>query len=138
VAETRIIDYYAVLAVPPHADLMGVENAYARISDELATRTEFDETSRDALLRLNEAYTVLSKPELRREYDRAYFSREISVAEGVAASEARRRRLFGNVLTGALLAIVLVQAVALAYVGRGLAVDIAGAVLGPLLPGNAG
>ena len=73
-AEAKLIDYYAVLNLPPKADLSGVANAYARLSDDLMRIGEHDETAKEGMKRLNEAYAVLSKPELRREYDRAFFS----------------------------------------------------------------
>ena len=34
-AEAKLMDYYAVLNLPPKADLSGIENAYARLSDDL-------------------------------------------------------------------------------------------------------
>ena len=137
-AETRIVDYYAVLAIPPTADLMGVENAYAHLSDELATRVSVDDTSRDALFRLNQAYRVLSKPELRTEYDHAYFSKDIDIAEAVMRIEARRKRWMANTLVAALGLIVLVQAGVLAYVGRDQLGPLVDVIVGPLLPGDAG
>lgn len=136
-AESRIVDYYAVLSVPPTADLMGIENAYAHLSDELATRVSVDDSSREALFRLNEAYGVLAKPEMRREYDRAYFSKDIAIAEAAIKRVERNRRWQANLLVGALGLVVLVQAVALAYVGRDQIGPVVDAVVGPLLPGNA-
>ena len=116
-AEPALIDYYAILSLPSHADLMGVENAYARISDELARRMDVDETCKEALLRVNEAYSVLSRPELRREYDRAFFAKEIAEAER-RWSRAERRRAFASKLTLSLLAgIIVVQAAVLIYFG---------------------
>ena len=117
VAEPALIDYYAILSLPSHADLMGVENAYARISDELARRMDVDETCKEALLRVNEAYSVLSRPELRREYDRAFFAKEIAEAER-RWNRAERRRALASRLTLSLLAgIIVVQAVVLIYFG---------------------
>ena len=116
-AEPALIDYYAILSLPSHADLMGVENAYARISDELARRMDVDETCKEALLRVNEAYSVLSRPELRREYDRAFFAKEIAEAER-RWSRAERRRALASKLTLSLLAgIIVVQAAVLIYFG---------------------
>ena len=83
--DRTIADYYSVLNLPPHADLAGVENAYARLSDELAHMGEMDDACAEALQRLNEAYAVLSRPELRREYDSIFLAAE-------RASEARQWR----------------------------------------------
>ena len=137
-AETRIVDYYAVLAIPSTADLRGIENAYAHLSDELATRVSVDDTSRDALFRLNQAYGVLSKPELRVEYDHAYFSKDIAIAEAVMRIEARKKRWMANTLVAALGLIVLAQAGVLAYVARDQLGPLVDVIVGPLLPGDAG
>jgi len=118
-AAAKVVNYYAMLNLPPTADLMGVENAYARLSDELAGRMEFDDTAGDALRRLNEAYSVLSKPELRREYDRAFLARELEDTERRLLAEQRKRRLLARLMVGALVGIMLLQVAALAYIARG-------------------
>ena len=117
VAEPALIDYYAILSLPSHADLMGVENAYARISDELARRMDVDETCKEALLRVNEAYSVLSRPELRREYDRAFFAKEIAEAERLWSRAERRRALASRLTLSLLAGIIVVQAAVLIYFG---------------------
>lgn len=118
-ADAALIDYYAILNLPPRADLPGVENAYARLSDELARRMEIDETSADALKRVNEAYSILSRPELRREYDRAFFAKEIAEAERLWHRAERRRLLAGRLMMAALIGIIGVQAAVLVYIGMG-------------------
>lgn len=115
-AKAELIDYYGLLNLPPRADLMGIENAYARISDDLAKQMQVDETSQVQLKRVNEAYAVLSKPELRREYDRAFFSEEIAAAEKAARAELRKRIIKERILVGALLTIVCGQAAMLLYI----------------------
>jgi curved DNA-binding protein CbpA len=124
------MDYYAVLNLPPRADLSGIENAYARLSDDLMKQSDDDETYRDAMQKLNEAYAVLSKPELRREYDRAFFKGELERVEREARAAQRRRNAAGNVLVGALGAIVAVQAVGLLYLGGDAVLGLPGALLG--------
>lgn len=116
-AEAKLMDYYAVLNLPPKADLSGIENAYARLSDDLMKQAEDDETYREAMQKLNEAYAVLSKPELRREYDRAFFRAELERLEKDARAAQRRRNAAGNLLVGALALIVMLQAGALFYLG---------------------
>ncbi|MGH2632900.1 MAG: J domain-containing protein [Tepidiformaceae bacterium] len=118
-ADSALIDYYAILNLPPRADLPGVENAYARLSDELARRMEIDDTSGDALRRVNEAYSILSRPELRREYDRAFFAKEIAEAERLWHSAERRRLLAGRLMMTGLVAVIAVQAGVLIYIGMG-------------------
>ena len=125
-----LIDYYAVLNLPHRADLAGVENAYARVSDELVKRSEIDETCHEALLKVNEAYAVLSKPEMRRAYDREFFSDEFEEAERLARTEARRRELMSRMLVGTLSVIVAIQASVLVYLGRGEALSFFRAIAG--------
>lgn len=115
--DPKLIDYYAVLNLPPRADLVGIENAYARLSDDLMRQSQHDETAPDGLRRVNEAYAVLSKPELRREYDRAFFRSELDKIERDARAAQRRRTLAGNALVGALGLVVAAQAGALLWLG---------------------
>jgi curved DNA-binding protein CbpA len=117
VADTSLVDYYGILNLPPRADLVGIENAYARISDDLALRGAVDDTCEAALKRVNEAYSVLSKPELRRVYDREFFSKEIAEAERARRAEERRRTFASRLLVGGLGGIVLIQAGVLVYIG---------------------
>jgi len=131
-AEAKLMDYYAVLNLPPRADLSGIENAYARLSDDLMKQSEDDETYRDAMQKLNEAYAVLSKPELRREYDRAFFKGELERLEREARAAQRRRNAAGNILVGALALVVAVQAAALVYLGWGAVTGLPGAIFGGL------
>ena len=116
-ADTSLVDYYGILNLPPRADLVGIENAYARISDDLAVRGAVDDTCEAALKRVNEAYSVLSKPELRRVYDREFFSKEIAEAERARRAEERRRTIASRLLVGGLGGIVLIQAGVLVYIG---------------------
>lgn len=116
-AKGELMDYYGILNLPPRADLMGVENAYARISGDLVKQMAVDESSKDALNRANEAYAVLSKPELRREYDLVFFSREIAAARKAEQAALRRKLVKERILIGALVLIVAAQGAALAYVG---------------------
>jgi len=117
VAEAKLIDYYAVLNLPPKADLSGVANAYARLSDDLMRIGEHDETAKEGMKRLNEAYAVLSKPELRREYDRAFFSAELQRLERETRAVERRKAMASGLLIGALGLVVAAQAAALLYMG---------------------
>ncbi len=116
-ADTKLIDYYSVLNLPPRADLSGIETAYARLSDDLMKQSQHDDTFNPAMQKLNEAYAVLSKPELRREYDRAFFKGELERLEKEARALRRRRSMAGNVLVGALGIVVAVQATVLLMLG---------------------
>ncbi|MCC6382981.1 MAG: DnaJ domain-containing protein [Dehalococcoidia bacterium] len=137
-ADASVIDYYAVLHVPFDADLAGVENAYARLSDEFATMTDVDETCTEALQRLNEAYSVLSRPELRREYDAVLFARQRADLNRQIRAFHRRRVLMQWTIVGALLLVVVAQAAALVYLGHDQIGDFLAPVLGPLVPGGVG
>lgn len=134
----KLVDYYAVLAVPPDADLVGIENAYARRSSELVAAMEHDDTAAQALERLNEAYAVLSAPESRRLYDQAFFAAEIAESQRRLAAELRRQRLAQIALSVVLIAIVVGQAAALAAVHWDAVGPVVRAVFGPLIPGVAG
>ena len=129
-AEAKLLDYYAVLNLPPRADLSGIETAYARLSDDLMKQSEDDETYHEAMQKLNEAYAVLSKPELRRNYDRAFFKGELERLEKEARAAQRRRNAAGNVLVGALGLVVVAQAVGLLYLGGDAALGLPGAIFG--------
>lgn len=131
-AEAKLMDYYAVLNLPPRADLSGIENAYARLSDDLMKQSEDDDSYRDAMQNLNEAYAVLSKPELRREYDRAFFKGELERIEREARAAQRRRNVAGNLLVGALGVIVAAQAIGLVYLGGDAVTGLPGAIFGSL------
>jgi curved DNA-binding protein CbpA len=130
VAEAKLLDYYSVLSLPPRADLSGIENAYARLSDDLMKQSEDDESYRDAMQKLNEAYAVLSKPELRRDYDRAFFKGELERLEKEARAAQRRKNAAGNLLVGALGLVVVAQAVGLMYLGGDAVTGLPGAIFG--------
>jgi curved DNA-binding protein CbpA len=130
VAEAKLLDYYSVLSLPPRADLSGIENAYARLSDDLMKQSEGDESYRDAMQKLNEAYAVLSKPELRRDYDRAFFKGELERLEKDARAAQRRKNAAGNLLVGALGLVVVAQAVGLMYLGGDAVTGLPGAIFG--------
>jgi len=131
VAQVNLIDYYSVLNLPPRADLMGIENAYARLSDDLARQILHDDTSKEALDKVNEAYSVLSRPELRREYDRAFFRHELEALDRQAVWQQRRRAAAQSLLIGALGLIVAAQASVLIYIWWGEASGLLRAVLNP-------
>ncbi|MGE0598746.1 MAG: J domain-containing protein [Dehalococcoidia bacterium] len=131
-AEAKLLDYYAVLSLPPRADLAGIENAYARLSDDMMKQSDDDDTYREGMQKLNEAYAVLSKPELRREYDRAFFKGELERIEREERAARRRRNLAGNLMVGALALVVAVQAGALIYLGGDAVTGLPGAIFGKL------
>lgn len=127
-AEATLVDYYAALNLPHNADLTGIENAYARLSDELAVMGEIDEGCREALQRINEAYGVLSKPELRRSYDAVFLAEERAVQEHQVVLAMRKRLIAQRLIVAALGLIVAAQAAGLAYLGRNEISDIMGLI----------
>ncbi len=137
-SEARIVDYYAILAIPPGADFTGVQNAYARLSDEIGKLMGEDETIREGIARLNEAYAVLGSPENRRKYDEIYFSQEIADAKRAEKAIARRKQFASRILVSTLVGLVLLQVSALAYLGRDTFGEVVSTVLGPLSPDSAG
>jgi curved DNA-binding protein CbpA len=135
VANPKVTDYYSVLNLPTGADFIGVQNAYARLSRELADMGQVDEASSEALQQLNEAYSVLSRPELRREYDLIFLAADREREARAFRAVARRRSALQWAILGALGIIVTAQAAALAYLGREQVAPILSAILGPLWPG---
>ena len=113
--DPKLINYYSVLNLPPDADLVGVENAYARLSEDLVTRMDVDEGSAAALRGLNEAYSVLSKPDLRREYDRVLFVKERADLEARLKAEMRKRVMVGRVIVATLVLMTLVEGAGVFY-----------------------
>lgn len=134
----RVIDYYKSLAIPADADLIGIENAYVRLSGELVNASQHDDAASRALEDLNEAYSVLSNAERRREYDHLLFADEYAELERRMRAELRRRSIIRSAMIGALGLVVLGQAAILAYVGRDVVTGALQVVLGPLFPGSAG
>lgn len=115
-ADTRIVDYYSILNVPTSADLVGIENAYARLSSDLMDSG--DERHAEALKRLNEAFAVLGAPEKRAEYDQVFLKKELQRAARRKRWRERRQRLIANLIVGGVCLIVLIQVAILAYMGQ--------------------
>ena len=135
---TTTTDYYGTLNLPTGAGIIGIHNAYARLSGELAQLGEVDEASSEALRKLNEAYNVLSRADTRRAYDEQFLAAERAVAVAVANKRTRKRRRMQNALVGALLVIVLSQAAGLAYLGRDHVMTVVDAIQEWATPGEAG
>ena len=129
-SEAKLMDYYAVLSLPPRADLAGIENAYARLSDDLMKQSTEDESYRSAMQKRNEAYAVLSKREIPREDDRACFRGELDRIEREERAARRRKNLAGNALVAALGIVVAAQAGALIYLGGDAVTGLPGAIFG--------
>jgi curved DNA-binding protein CbpA len=67
------------------------------------------------LSRLNEAFAVLGKPNLRADYDAVLFHDEIRARSRRQRSLERRRKLAANLIVGSVLLIVLAQVAVLGY-----------------------
>ncbi|MGD9932531.1 MAG: J domain-containing protein [Dehalococcoidia bacterium] len=116
--DTQIVDYYAVMNLPSSADFAGVDNAYARLSAELAQMGNVDGAAATALKRLNEAYGVLGRPERRRKYDEVFLARQREVELKAARAAFRRTAMMQWLVIGALGTILVTQGAFLAYIGR--------------------
>ncbi|MCA9830538.1 MAG: DnaJ domain-containing protein [Dehalococcoidia bacterium] len=116
--DTHIVDYYAVMNLPTSADLAGVDNAYARLSSELAHLGNVDGAAATALKRLNEAYGVLGRPERRRKYDEVFLARQKELELKAARAAFRRTAMMQWFVIGALGAVLVTQGIFLAYIGR--------------------
>lgn len=133
-----IVNYYAVLTLPPNADLNGIENAYARLSDELATAAGGDEDAAEHLAMVNEAYAVLSVPERRRKYDMELFRDRVEETERREHEAERRRTWLRAGIYAVFTAVVVAQLAALLVIGGDEVGEAARTIIGPLLPESAG
>ncbi len=70
-------DYYQVLHLQPEADAAMLDQAYWHLARLYNAAIPDDATAKESLDDLNEAYSVLRSPALRREYDRV---REVVIA----------------------------------------------------------
>jgi DnaJ-class molecular chaperone len=116
--QQELIDYYAILNLPHNANATGVENAYARLSSEFAVHADADVEGEEAFRRLNEAYNVLSRADLRRQYDAVFLADERRAQEKAERAVERRREMAQWAILGTIGAIVVVQAIVLAYIAR--------------------
>jgi hypothetical protein len=64
-------DYYEILRVHPSADASLIHAAYWHLARECQAEIGIDRNAARRLDELNEAYSVLSTPDLREEYDRS-------------------------------------------------------------------
>jgi DnaJ-like protein len=64
------IDYYEILQVHPHASQEMIKKAYRTLMGEMGAHPDLGGDEERAKL-INEAYAVLSDPEVRRAYDAA-------------------------------------------------------------------
>ena len=78
--EEAVIDYYELMQISPNAELETIQRVYRM----LAARYHPDNPNTgdmEQFLRLNDAYEVLSNPELRNQYDREYRVRQFQPLE---------------------------------------------------------
>jgi hypothetical protein len=111
------LDYYEILQVHPRASQEMVKKAYRTLMGEMGAHPDLGGDEEQAKL-INEAYAVLSDPDLRGAYDRARASRSggrSPVGSGGAPGEFDRLTVFlrkvmlsaGVVAAGMVLARVL-------------------------------
>jgi len=117
------IDYYEILQVHPKASQEMVKKAYRTLMGELGGHPDLGGDEEHAKV-INEAYTVLGDPELRRAYDRARVVRRPWGQPGSGAEPALRRAVeIGRKL--ALSAAVVAAALIVARVLRSPTLDLA-------------
>ena len=126
------IDYYEILQVHPRASQEMVKKAYRTLMGEMGAHPDLGGDEEQAK-RINEAYTVLGDPALRRAYDRA---RTASIPWGVfggsatpggrsAAPGGELERLTGYLSKVLLSIVVVVVGVMLARFLRNPSLDLA-------------
>ncbi len=70
-------NYYEILGIPFNADLQMIKTAYKKLSSFShpdAVPPEHRQWAEERQRELNEAYRVLSDPELRKNYDHSFFT----------------------------------------------------------------
>jgi hypothetical protein len=80
-AQTPFKDYYQILHLHPEADAAMVDQAYWHLARLYNAASASDPSARASLDELNEAYSVLRSPSLRKEYDRV---RDVVLGEDAA------------------------------------------------------
>lgn len=70
--DRALVDYYAILGIPPTASLDEVKAAYKRLVKQWHPDVCDRPDAHDQFIRITEAYHVLSDPYQRMQYDRAY------------------------------------------------------------------
>ena len=70
VLESGVVDYYAVLGVDDDASEVEIKSAYRALAKVCHPDISGDEEGHNMCILLNEAYTILSDPEQRSEYNR--------------------------------------------------------------------
>ena len=126
-------DYYEILGVSRDAENGALKSAYRKLALQYhPDRNPNDAEASEKFKECSEAYAVLSKPELRREYDRAFFRAELERVEKEARAIRRRKSFAGNILVAGLGLIVAVQAGVLLYLGGGAVTGLFDAIVGGL------
>lgn len=122
-------DYYKILGVEKNATDKDIRQAYRDLTRDLQNANPGDQTARDRLNEVNEAYQVLSDPDDRRQYDALAEPSPIEKSvDAIAPSEPlaatispatprfkRKRSVIPGVFVNIL---VLVVGVAIGFVGR--------------------
>jgi curved DNA-binding protein CbpA len=88
-------DPYAVLNVPPGAELSQIEAAYWRLAADYNAVLGTDPEAPGRLRALNEAYESLATPQLRREFDERLVARASAKQEGIQQPRRLSRWLTG-------------------------------------------
>jgi curved DNA-binding protein CbpA len=83
------LDYYAILGVPPEADIETLKQAYRRRSLECHPDRG---GSHEHMILINEAWAILSNPMTRRHYDSARSNRRDYVAQRSVREDAQAAR----------------------------------------------
>jgi DnaJ domain len=117
------IDYYEILQVHPRASQEMIKKAYRTLMGEMRGHPDLGGDVEHAKL-INEAYTVLGDPGLRRAYDRVRGG-PAPAAGGPGGAGAELERLVGWARKAALSAAVVVAALAVARVLRSPTLDLA-------------
>jgi hypothetical protein len=84
-----LIDYYGILGISPNAQLSDVKKAYR--AKAIVSHPDHG-GNHEAMLHINEAYEILSNPELRRNYDEARLHQADQQARDRAQRDANKAK----------------------------------------------
>lgn len=67
-------DYYRILEVAPHSSQTDIKKSYRRLAKKFHPDSQEETANHDTIIRINQAYEVLSDPQKRENYDRSLSS----------------------------------------------------------------
>ena len=81
--------YYDILGVDKDANQSAIKKEYRKLAQKLHTdKNKGDETASEKFKKINEAYSTLSDPQKRMEYDASIFGNRVDFGDNFRNSES--------------------------------------------------